>query len=52
MSNQKMLKLLEEGLTNGRISPQVAAYIAAELLGVEAQTTGYDETIRLDDPAR
>lgn len=49
MSRQTMLTLIEEGLANGRISPQLAAYIAAELLGVEARSTGYDETLRLDD---
>ncbi len=39
----ELLAILEEGLENGRISPQTAAYIAAELLGVEAYETGYQE---------
>ncbi len=36
-----LIAMLEEGLNNGRISPQTAAYIAAELLGVDAFETGY-----------
>lgn len=36
-----LIAMLEEGLNNGRISPQTAAYIAAELLGVDAFDTGY-----------
>jgi hypothetical protein len=43
MEQYELLAALEEGLMNGRISPQTAAYIAAELLGVEAYETGYQE---------
>lgn len=43
MTQQDLLTLIEEGLENGRISPHLAAYIAAELLGVDAGTTGYDD---------
>lgn len=43
MDRFELLAALEEGLENGRISPQTAAYIAAELLGVEAYETGYQE---------
>jgi hypothetical protein len=43
MKHTDLLAALEEGLENGRISPQTAAYIAAELLGVEAYETGYHE---------
>jgi hypothetical protein len=43
MDRFELLAALEEGLENGRISPQTAAYIAAELLGVEAYETGYHE---------
>lgn len=43
MDRYELLAALEEGLENGRISPQTAAYIAAELLGVEAYETGYLE---------
>ncbi|NNJ13250.1 hypothetical protein EKD04_023270 [Chloroflexales bacterium ZM16-3] len=43
MEYRELLATLEEGLENGRISPQTAAYIAAEILGVEAYETGYHE---------
>jgi hypothetical protein len=43
MDRYELLAALEEGLENGRISPHTAAYIAAELLGVEAYETGYHE---------
>jgi hypothetical protein len=43
MDRFELLAALEEGLENGRINPQTAAYIAAELLGVEAYETGYQE---------
>jgi hypothetical protein len=49
MTQQDLLAIIEEGLENGRISPQLAAYIAAELTGVEARLTGYDERVRIDD---
>jgi len=49
MSRQNLLTLLEDGVRRGRISPQLAAYIAAEVLGIEAVDTGYDDTVRLDD---
>lgn len=48
MSSQELLALIEEGLEHGRISPHLATYIAAELLGVEAHVTGFDDHIRLD----
>jgi hypothetical protein len=48
MTQQDLLAIIEEGLENGRISPHLAAYIAAEVLGVEARATGYDEGVRLD----
>jgi carotenoid cleavage dioxygenase-like enzyme len=43
MDRFELLAALEEGLENGRITPQTAAFIAAELLGVEAYETGYQE---------
>lgn len=43
MDRFELLAALEEGLENGRVSPQTAAYIAAELLGVDAYETGYQE---------
>lgn len=43
MDRYELLAVLEEGLENGRINPQTAAYIAAELLGLEAYETGYQE---------
>ncbi len=51
MSRQELLMLLDEGVRHGRISPQLAAYIAAEILGMEARATGYDDMVRLDDAA-
>jgi len=39
----ELIAALEEGLENGRISPQTAAYIAAELFGIDAYETGYHE---------
>jgi 2-polyprenyl-3-methyl-5-hydroxy-6-metoxy-1,4-benzoquinol methylase len=49
MSRESLLQVLDEGVQSGRLSPQLAAYIAAEVLGVDARTTGYDDTIRLND---
>ncbi|HMQ34010.1 MAG TPA: hypothetical protein PKD53_24975 [Chloroflexaceae bacterium] len=43
MDRFELLAALEEGLENGRINPQTAAYIAAEILGVAAYETGYQE---------
>jgi hypothetical protein len=43
MDRFELLAALEEGLENGRLSPQTAAFIAAELLGIEAYETGYQE---------
>ena len=49
MTQQDLLAIIEEGLENGRISPYLAAYIAAEVIGIEANATGYDDRVRLDD---
>lgn len=43
MTQHDLLNLIEEGLENGRLSPSLAAFIAADLLGVEPDETGYDE---------
>ena len=43
MDRFELLAALEQGLENGRISPQTAASIAAELMGVDAYETGYQE---------
>jgi hypothetical protein len=51
MTQQDLLAILEEGLKNGRIAPHLAAYIAAEVMGVEANATGYDERVRLEEEA-
>ena len=51
MTHQDLLTLIEEGLENGRISRHLAAYIAAEVLGVSPTETDYSETINLDDHA-
>ena len=49
MTQQDLLAILEEGLENGRITPHLAAYIAAEVTGVEANSTGFDDRVRLED---
>jgi len=49
MTHQELLAIVEEGLENGRIAPHLAAYIAAEVLAVDARATGYDERVRLED---
>ncbi|MCS6882292.1 MAG: hypothetical protein RMK84_15765 [Oscillochloridaceae bacterium] len=51
MDRFELLAALEEGLKNGRISPQTAAYIAAELFGVDAYETGYHEWDTLSPPS-
>jgi hypothetical protein len=43
MDRRELLAMIEEGLENGRLSPHIAAFIAADLLGVEAYETGYQE---------
>jgi hypothetical protein len=43
MDRFELLAAIEEGLENGRLSPHIAAFIAADLLGVEAYETGYQE---------
>lgn len=43
MTQHDLLNLIEEGLENGRLSPSLAAFIAADLLGVEPEDTGYGE---------
>lgn len=49
MTQHDLLTTLEDGLNTQRISPYLAAYIAAEVLKVDARSTGYDDRIRLDD---
>lgn len=49
MTQYDLLTTLEDGLNTQRISPYLAAYIAAEVLDVDARSTGYDDRIRLDD---
>lgn len=49
MTQHDLLTTLEDGLNTQRISPYLAAYIAAEVLNVDARSTGYDDRIRLDD---
>jgi hypothetical protein len=50
MTQHDLLTVIEDGLNTERISPYLAAYIAAEVLNVDPNTTGYDDRIRLDDP--
>jgi hypothetical protein len=49
MTHQDVLALIEEGLENGRISRHLAAYIAAEVLGVGPHETEYDDRVRFDE---
>jgi hypothetical protein len=51
MTHQDLLAMLEEGVENGRISRHLAAYIAAEVLGIEAHETDFSDLVRLDDEA-
>jgi hypothetical protein len=45
MTHQDLLVLIEEGLENGRISRHLAAYIAAEMLGISPRETEYDDQV-------
>jgi hypothetical protein len=47
MTQHDLLNLIEEGLENGRLSPSLAAFIAADLLGVEPEETGYGDWVDL-----
>jgi hypothetical protein len=49
MTQQDFLMTIEEGVENGRIAPYLAAYIAAEVLDMEALATGYDDRVRFDE---
>ncbi len=49
MTQQDLLAIIDEGVENWRIAPHLAAYIAAEVMGVEPQATGYAEHILLED---
>ena len=49
MTQQDLIEALKEGVQNGRIAPHLAAFIAAEVLGTEAQETDFDDTIRLGE---
>ena len=49
MTHQDLLAIIEEGVENGRISRHLAAYIAAEVLGIEAHETDYNDLVQLDD---
>lgn len=48
MTTEDLLAIIEEGLENGRIPPYLAAYIAAEVTGVDAIATGFDDRVRLE----
>jgi hypothetical protein len=47
-TTEDLLAIIEEGLENGRIPPYLAAYIAAEVTGVDAIATGFDDRVRLE----
>jgi hypothetical protein len=48
MSQQDLLELLEEGIENGRISPALAAFIAADVLGIEPEETEFNDLINAE----
>lgn len=53
MTQQDLLETLEEGVKNGRLSPHLAAFIAADLLGTEASETDFEDVaLAVDDDAR
>jgi hypothetical protein len=45
MTQHDLLALIEEGLDNGRISPHLAAFIAGDVLGVDALETDYADVV-------
>lgn len=49
MAPSHLLETLTQGVQNQRIPPQLAACIAAEVLGIAARSARYDNTIRLQD---
>jgi hypothetical protein len=49
MTTIDLIEVLKEGLENGRIAPHLAAYIAAEVLGIEPGDTGLEDTLRLEE---
>jgi hypothetical protein len=49
MTHQDLLAIIEEGVENGRISRHLAAYIAAEVLGIEAHETDFNDLVQLED---
>ncbi len=49
MTQHDLLTVIEDGLNTQRISPYLAAYIAAEVLDVDPRATGFDDRVRLDD---
>lgn len=51
MTQGDLLTIIEEGVENGRISPHLAAYIAGEVLGIEARSTGYDDRVGVEEEA-
>jgi hypothetical protein len=51
MTTRDLLEVLKEGIENGRISPHLAAYIAAEVLGVDPQETDMDDVVQLEEAA-
>jgi len=52
MTQHDLLALIEEGVDNGRISPALAAFITAELLGVEAYETEYSDDLLIETPVQ
>ncbi len=43
LSAHELLRVIEEGVANGRIAPHLATYIAAELQISEARAGDYEE---------
>ncbi len=45
MTTHDLLAVVEEGVRTGRITPHLAAYIAAEVLGTAADEIDYSDLI-------
>jgi hypothetical protein len=51
MTNRDLIEVLKEGIENGRITPHLAAYIAAEVLGIDPQDTDLEDLLAQEELA-
>jgi hypothetical protein len=49
MTHHDLLALIEEGLENGRIPSYLAAYIAAEVLGIDPAETDFADMLVVEE---